>query len=300
MINFDEYTNENKKEHNLNWPYIPDHPYRILIIGGSGTGKTNALLNLINNQQDIDKIYLYAKDPYEDKYQYLINKMERVGLKLFNDAKAFIEYSNDMHDVYKNIHSYNPDKENKILIVFDDMIADVITNKKLNSIVTELFIRRRKFNISLVFISQSYFKVPKDIRNNSTRYFIMKISNKRELQQIAINHSSDINTKDFINIYKKCTDKPYSFLVIDTTLPSNNPLRFRKKLEKLTMTINDQIKYETLQYNINREATKISALSSVKLHKYEYLTGEDILLSTQQQIIEQTKFTYLKIKKKTG
>ena len=90
MINFDEYTNENKKEHNFNWPYIPDHPYRILIIGGSGTGKTNALLNLINNQQDIDKIYLYAKDLYEDKYQYLINKRESVGLKHFNDPKHLL------------------------------------------------------------------------------------------------------------------------------------------------------------------------------------------------------------------
>ena len=219
MINFDEYTNENKKEHNLNWPYIPDHPYRILIIGGSGTGKTNALLNLINNQQDIDKIYLYAKDPYEDKYQYLINKRERVGINHLNDPKAFIEYSNDMHDVNKNIDNYNPDKENKILIVFDDMIADMFNNKKLNSVLTELFIRGRKLNISLVFISQSYFKIPKDVRNNSTHVFIMKIPNKRELQQIAINHSSNINTKDFINIYKKCTDKPYSFLVIDTTLP---------------------------------------------------------------------------------
>ena len=131
MINFDEYTNESKKEHNLNWPYIPDYPYRILIIGGSGTGKTNALLNLINNQQDIHKIYLYAKDPYEDKYQYLINKREGVGMNHLNDPKAFIKYSNDMHKVYKNIDNYNPDKENKILIVFDDMIADVINNKKI-------------------------------------------------------------------------------------------------------------------------------------------------------------------------
>ena len=188
MINFDEYANENKKEHTLNWPYIPDDPYKILIIGGSG--KTNALLNVINNQQDIDKIYLYAKDPYEDKYQYLINKRESVGLKHFNDAKAFIEYSNDMHDVYKNIDNDNLNKENKILIVFDDMIADMISNKKLNSIVTELFIRCRKLNISLVFISQSYLKVPKYVRNNSTHFFIMKIPNKRELQQIAINHSS--------------------------------------------------------------------------------------------------------------
>ena len=135
-----------------------------------------------------------------------------------------------MHDVYKNIDNYNPNKENKILIVFSNMIADMISNKKLNSIVMELFIRCRKLNISLVFISQSYFKIPKDVRNNSTHFFIMKIPNKRELQQIAINHSSDINTKDFINIYKKCRDKPYSFLVIDTALPSNNLLRFRKNL----------------------------------------------------------------------
>ena len=99
MINFDKYKNENKKEHNLNWPYIPDHPYRILIIGGSGTGKTNALLNLINNQKDIDKICLYANDPYEDKYQYLINKRETIGLKHFNDPKAFIEYSRFLSDV---------------------------------------------------------------------------------------------------------------------------------------------------------------------------------------------------------
>ena len=230
MINFDEYTNENKRKHNPNWPYIPDHPYRILIIGGSGSGKTNALLNLIEDQPDIDKIYLYDKEPYEDKNHFLINKSEDVGLKHFNDPKAFIEYFNDMHDVYKNIDHYNLDKENKILIVFDYMIADMINNKKLNSIVTELFIRGRKLNISLVFITQSYFKVPKDVRLNTTHFFIMKIPNKRELQQIAINHSSDINTKDFINIYKKCTDKPYSFLVNDTLLSSNDPLRFRKNL----------------------------------------------------------------------
>ena len=184
---------------------------------------------MINNQQDIDKIYLYAEDPYEDKYQYLINKRERVGINHFNDPKAFIEYSNDMH-VYRNIDNYNLNKENKILIVFDDMIADMINNKKLHLIVTELFIRSRKLNISFIFITQSYFKVPKDVRNNSTHFFIMKIPNKRELMQIAINHSSDINTKDFIDIYGKCTDKPYLFLVIDTTLPSNIPLRFRKNL----------------------------------------------------------------------
>ena len=121
-------------------------------------------------------------------------------------------------------------KKIKILIVFDDTIADMINNKKLNSIVTELFIRGRKSNTSLIFITQSYFKVPKYVRNNSTHFFIMKIPNKRELMQIAINHTSDINTKDFIEIYRKCTDKPYSFLVINTTLPSNNSLRFRENL----------------------------------------------------------------------
>ena len=135
-----------------------------------------------------------------------------------------------MHDVYKNINNYNPDKENKILIVFDDMIADMINNKKLNSIVTELFIRGRKLNISLVFITQSYFKVPKDVRLNTTHFFIMKIPNKRELQQSALNHLSDIDFKDFIDIYKVCTDESYSFLVNDTTLASNDPLRFRKSL----------------------------------------------------------------------
>ena len=200
---------------------IADHPYRILIIGGSGSGKTNALLNLINNQPDIDKIYLYAKDPYEAKYQFLIKKRESTGLNNFNDPKAFIEYSNDMQDVYKYINEYNPDKERKIQIVFNFMIADMINNKKLNSIVTDLFIRGKKLNISLVFITQSYFKIPKYVRLNSTHVFIMEIPNKRELQQIALNHSSDINSKDFIRIYKKCTSEPYSFLVNHATLVSD-------------------------------------------------------------------------------
>ena len=233
MINFDEYTNENKIEHNSKWRYIPDHPYRILIIGGSGSGKTNALLNLVNNQPDIDKIYLYAKDPYETKYQYLINKREKLGLDHFDDPKAFMEYSNDIQDVYKNIEDYNPIKKRKVLIVFDDMIADMINNNndnKLNPVVTELFIRGRKLNISIAFITQSYFKVPKDVRLNSTHFFIMKIPNKRDLQQIALNHSSDIDFKDFMKIYKNCTGKPYSFLVNDTTLLSDDPLRFRNNL----------------------------------------------------------------------
>ena len=171
----------------------------------------------------------------------------------YNDPKAFIEYSNDMQDVYndpKAFNEYSNDIQNefnikysndmqdvykdtnekrKILIFFHDMIADMINNKKLNSIVTELFIRGRKLNISLVFITQSYFKVPKDVRLNSTHFSIMKIPNKREFQQIALNHSSGINSKDFIKIYKKYTAESYSFLVNDVTLASDNPLRFTKK-----------------------------------------------------------------------
>ena len=163
-------------------------------------------------------------------YQYLINKRGKVGLNHFNDPKAFMEYSNDMKDVYENTEDYIPIKKRKILIVFDDMIADMINNNKLNPIVTELFIRGRKLNISIVFITQSYFKVPKDVRLNSTHFFIMKTPNKRELQQIALNDSSDIDFKDFMQIYKKYTTEPYSFLVNDTTLPSDDPLRFRKNL----------------------------------------------------------------------
>ena len=120
--------------------------------------------------------------------------------------KLFIEYSNDMYDIYKNIEDYNPNKKQKILIVFDDMIADMLSNKKLNPVVTELFIRGRKRNISLVFITLSYFTVPKIIRINSTHYFVMKIQNKRELQQTAINRSSDIDLQDFMKLYKTCTD----------------------------------------------------------------------------------------------
>ena len=144
--------------------------------------------------------------------------------------KLLIEYSNDMDNVYENIDEYNIDKERKILMVFDDMIADMIDNKDLNSIVTNLFIRCRKINLSLAFITQSYFKVLKNVRLSTTHFFIMKIPNKREFQQIALNYSSDISTKELIQIHKKFTAEPYSFLVNDTMLASDNPLRFRKNL----------------------------------------------------------------------
>ena len=218
------------KKHNEKCPYIPDHSYRILGIGGSGSEKTNTLLNLTNEQNDIDKIYSYARDLNEPKYKILIEKRENAGIKHLNDPNAFIECSNTMDDVYENIHDYNSSRKRKILIAFYDMIGDIMTNKKIQAIIKELFIRCRKLNISLAFITQSYFSVSKDVRLNSTYYLIMKINNKRELQNIAINHSADIDYQDFIKIYRECTKEPYNFLTIDTTLPASNPLRFRKNL----------------------------------------------------------------------
>ena len=140
---------------------------------------------------------IIAKDPFEAKYQFLINKQERTGLKQqLNDPKAVIEFSNNMCDIYKNIEEYNPNEKRKIFIVFDDMITDMLNNKKRNPIVTELFISGRKLDISLVFTSQSYFSVTKNIRLSSRHYFIMKIPNKRELQQMTFNNSS--NTDFFL------------------------------------------------------------------------------------------------------
>ena len=169
---------------------------------------------------------MYAKDLSDSKYEYLINKRENAGIKHLNDSNAFSECSNTMDDVYHNIDHYNPSRERKILTIFDDMIADIMDNKKFQAIIKELFIRCRKLNISLVFITQSYFSVPKDVRLNTTHYFIMKINNKRELQNLAINHSADIEYQDFKKIYRECTKKPYNFLTIDTTLPASDPLRF--------------------------------------------------------------------------
>ena len=216
MFNFDYITKEDIKKYNPKWPEILDHPYRILMIGGSGSGQTNALLNLINHEPDIDRISLYAKDPYETKYQLLINKRESTGLKYLNDPNTFIEYSNKM-DIYKNTEEPNLNKKRKILIAFD-MIADMLSNRKLSSTVTGLFIRGIKLNILLTFITEYYFAVPKNIRLNSTHYFIMKIPNKRELQEP----------------YKKSAAETYSFLVIATTLPSDNSSCFRNNLLETT------------------------------------------------------------------
>ena len=228
MFNFD-YIKKEMKEHNPKWPDIPDHPYRILMIGGSGSGKTNALLNLINHKLNIDKFDLHAKDPYDAKYQFLTNKQESTGLNNLYYSKGSIKYLNDMGDIYRNFEEYNPNKKRKTLIVMMIWLLIQLVIKKLNPIVNELFIRRRKLNVSLVFIIQSYFAIPKNIRLNSTDYLVMRIPDKRELQQIAFNHLSHNDFKDFMNLCKKCTEKPY-FLIIDTNLASESSSRFRKNL----------------------------------------------------------------------
>ena len=210
MLNLDNIvsnTNENKDN---NWPF------RMLIIGTSDSGKTNTLLHLANNLHPIDKIYLYAKDLHEPKYEYFINKREQAGIKNLNDPHDFIEYSDDMNDVLDDINNYNKNRDKKVPIVFDDMIADVKYNKNFKRIIKELFYRARKINVSIVFITQSYFKALKDARLNSTHYILMKIGNKKELKRIAEEKSGHLNYKDFLKIYNYCTREPYSFMLIDT------------------------------------------------------------------------------------
>ena len=212
MLNLDDIVSNKKRsssEHN-------DWPFRMLIIGPSGSGETNTLLHLIEHYHPIDKIYLYTKDTNEEKYQYLIKKREQAGIKNLNDPRAFIEYSNDMNDVLENINNYNKNRDKKVLIIFDDMIADIMRSEKFKAMVKELFIRCRKLNISIVFITQSYFRTPKDARLNITHYIVMKISNKKELKSIAEENSGHLDFKDFLKIYNYCTNKPYSFMIVDT------------------------------------------------------------------------------------
>ena len=173
-----EDTTESSSSERNNWPF------RMLIIGPSGSGKTNTLLHLINDLHPIDKIYLYAKDLHDlPKYEYLINKRAHTGIKNLNDPHAFIEYSDDMNDVLDDINNYNKNRDKEVLIVFDDMIADIEYNKNFKRIIKELFYRARKINVSIVFITQSYFRALKDARLNSTHYIIMKINNKKELKR---------------------------------------------------------------------------------------------------------------------
>ena len=135
MINLDSIANKNSRKHNEKWSYIPYHPYRIIIIGGSGSEKTNALINLINEQNDIDKIFLYARDLSKPKYEYLIKKCKDAGIKDLNNSNVFIECSNTMDDVYGNINDYNPIKKRKKLIIFHDMIEDIMKNRRFQAII---------------------------------------------------------------------------------------------------------------------------------------------------------------------
>ena len=226
MLNLDNIVSNKKKSSSEN----DDWPFRILIIGPSGSGKTNTLLNLIDKLHLICKIYLYAKDTDEEKYQYLINKREQAGIKNLNDPHAFIEYSSDMNDVLEDINSYNKNRNKKVLIIFDDKIADIMRSEKFKAIVKELFIRCRKLNISIVFITQSYFRTPKDARLNSTHCKIMKIGNKKEQKSIAEENSGHLDFKDFLKIYNYCTREPYSFMMVDTR-PSAR-VTFKKNFDK--------------------------------------------------------------------
>ena len=155
-----------------------------------------------------------------------MKKREKAGLKYLNDPTAFIEHSNTMDDILDNIEDYNKKRKKKVLIVFDDMISHVMPDKKAQQVSKELFIRCRKINIRLCFLTQSHFSVPNDVRLNCTYYIIFKLNNKRELQNIAINHSADIDYKDFVNIYRNCTKEPSNILSIDTTQPVDK--RFKK------------------------------------------------------------------------
>ena len=223
MLTLDNIVSNKNKEDN-NWPF------RMLIVGPSGSGKINTLLYLINNLHPIDKIYLYAKDIHKPKYEYLINKREQAGIKNVNDPHAFIEYSDDMNDVLDDINNYNKNGDKKVLIVFDDMIADTEYNKNFKLIIKELFYRARKINASIVFITQSYFRALNDARLNSTHYILMKIGNKKELKRIAEEKSRHLDYKDFLEIYNCCTRKPYSFMTIDTRPTAS--VTFKKKINE--------------------------------------------------------------------
>ena len=209
MINFDDVIPvemQHDSYYNPN-PLALQHPFRCLIIGPSGSGKTNILLNIITMCSNFDKIYLYARKLEEPKYKYLINHYEIMGKRHDHE---FIAYSDDIKDC---ILVDEVDENIQNLIIFDDMV----TERNLAN-VSDLFVRGRKNNISIVFISQSYFDIPKIIRLNSDYYLLTKVCNKRELTEISKDH----NILDFIEKYNVCMQTPYSFFMID--LKTNDPL----------------------------------------------------------------------------
>ena len=224
MLNLDNIVSNKKENKNNDWPF------RMLIMGPPGSGKTNTLLHLINNLHPIDKICLYAKDIHKPKYECLINKREQTGIKNLNDPHAFIEYSDDMDDLLDDINNYNKNRDKKVLIVFDDMIADIEYNKKFKRIIKELFYRACKVNVSIVFITQSYFRALKDARLNNTHYIIMKINNKEELKRIAEGKSGHLDYKDFFKMHNYCTKEPYSFMTTDARPTAS--ISFKKNFDE--------------------------------------------------------------------
>ena len=230
MLNLDNIvSNKNtSSSKDNNWPF------RMLIIGPAGSGKTNTLLHLINNLHPIDKIYLYAKDIHEPKYEYLINKREQAGIKNLNDPQAFIEYSDDMNDV----------------------LDDIEYNKNFKRIIKELFYRARKINVSIVFITQSYFKALKDARLNSTPYILMKIGNKKELKRIAEEKAGHLDYTDFLKMYNYCTEEPYSFMTIDArptaTIPFKRNFNDLINLQIMTRKEQNKILDTKIESNVNQ------------------------------------------------
>ena len=213
------------------------------------------------------------------KFVYMLRIQIKQNINiLLENSESLIEYLNNVQDVYKNIDECNLGKIQEILIAFD-MIADMISNKNLNPIVTELFIRGIKLNKCVLLLLHNHTLQYQKMF--STHCFFMKIPIKRVIQKIAINHLLDIDFKDYTFV-QKYTAEPYLFLVIDTPLSSNNPLPVKcnllERILKIILTIADNIRDKKLQDNINREAAKISALLSGKIDQYEYLSGEEILL----------------------
>ena len=245
MLNLDSIvSNKNKgSSEDNNWPF------RMLIIGPSGSGKTNTLLHLINNSHPIDKIHLYAKDIHEPKYEYLINKGEQAGIKNLNDPNAFIEYSDDLNDELDDISDYNKNRDRKVLIVFDDMIADIEYNKNFKRIIKELFYRARKINVSIVFITESYFRTLKDARLNSTHYIFMRLGNKKEVKRIAEENSGHLDHKDFFKMYNYCTKDPYSFMTIDPRPTAT--IQFKKNFDEPIREPNS-LEHSSLQRNFKK------------------------------------------------
>ena len=254
MLNLDSIvSNKNiSSSEDNNWPF------RMLIVGPSGSGKTNTLLHLINNLHPINKIYLYAKDIHEPKYEYSINKREQAGIKKLNDPHAFIEYSDDMNDVLNDINDYNKNRDKKVLIVFDDMTADIEYNKNFKRIIKELFYRARKINVSTVFITQSYFRSLKDARLNSTHYILMRKDNKKELKRIAEEKSSHLDYKDFFKMYNYCTKDPYSFMTIDTRPTAT--IQFKKNFnEPIDLSEPNSLEHSSLERNFEKIFTNIDS-----------------------------------------